>query len=486
MVLGFGVSLVECLRMRFHAHKATQTTSIMHQPITHRPRQPRSSGSMRITAYCLLGLLLIWPSALAGRPAAAAHPPALGGERLVLAFYYSWFDENTWRNETVPDFPTTLYASRDRAAMARQIEQAQSAGIDAFVVSWYGPRTENNQTETNLRALLDEASARNFRIVIDFETQGPFFGSSGEVTQALRALLATHANHPAYLRVEGRPVIFFWRQQRFGVGAWQALREEVDPNRQALWIAEGVDISFQQVFDGHHLYSVAWSADPGAQLLKWGQRVRSASQTWGRKIWVATVMPGYNDTRTGRGDAFIRPREDGAYYAKTWNGALASGADWVIITSWNEWPEGTYIEPSQAHGSRYLDLTREWTARYKNGEGAAPAPLSPSRPRLTPTPAPTPVTPQVVVRDGVVNLRAGPGVTYRVLEQLTPGRRLLIVGRSAAQVGEASWWRVCCARDGGAGWVATAVVEAQGPLTQAPVVLPPAPSLRPWNPPEGT
>lgn len=101
--------------------------------------------------------------------------------------------------------------------------------------------------------LLDKAATRNFRIAIDFETQGPFFGSSGDVTQALHALLATHANHPAYLRVDGRPVIFFWRPQRFGVGVWQALRDEVDPGRQALWIAEGVDIGFQQVFDGHHL-----------------------------------------------------------------------------------------------------------------------------------------------------------------------------------------------------------------------------------------
>ena len=166
------------------------------------------------------------------------------------------------------------------------------------------------------------------------------------------------------------------------------------------------------------------------------RRVRAASQTWGRKIWVATVMPGYNDTRTGRGDAFIRPRDDGAYYAKTWNGALASGADWVIITSWNEWPEGSYIEPSQAYGSRYLDLTRDWVARYKRGEGAAPAPAPASTPRPTPTPAPTPSSPQVVVRGDVINLRYGPGTDYPVLEQLAAGRRLPIVGLSLIHISE--------------------------------------------------
>ncbi len=423
-------------------------------------------------------LMLLAPAV--GQAMPASRPSALGGERLVLAFYYTWFDENTWRSDKVPDMPARLYSSRDRAVMAQQIEQAQAAGIDAFVVSWYGPRTENNQTETNLRALLDEAAARDFRIAIDFETQGPFFGGSGDVAQALRTALATHANHPAYLRVEGRPVIFFWRQQRFGVGAWQALRDEVDPGRQALWIAEGVDISFQQVFDGHHLYSVAWSADPGVHLIKWGQRVRAASQKWGRRLWVATVMPGYDDTRTGRGDAFIRPRGDGAYYTKTWQGALASGADWVVITSWNEWPEGTYIEPSRAYGNRYLDMTADWSVRFKRGEGAAPPPAAP-----TPTPRPTPTTPQVTTRNGGANLRFGPGLSYPVLEQLEGGRRLPIVGRNAT-VG-VSWWQVCCAAAGGPGWVAASVVDAAGPVGMAPIVAAPPPSqplLRPWNVPD--
>ncbi len=459
---------------------------ILRKPLATKARQATPPAGI----VWLLTLLLALSSPASLHAAAPARPAVLGGERLVLAFYYTWFDEATWRQNKVPDFPATLYVSRDRAAMGRQIEQAQSAGIDAFVVSWYGPRVENNQTETNLRLLLDEAAARNFRIAIDFETQGPFFGSNGDVTQALQALLATHANHPAYLRVDGRPVIFFWRQQRFGVGTWQNIRDAVDPGRQALWIAEGVDISFQQVFDGHHLYSVAWSADPGVHLIKWGQRVRAASQTWGRKIWVATVMPGYNDTRTGRSDAFIRPRDDGAYYAKTWNGALASGADWVVITSWNEWPEGSYIEPSQAYGSRYLDLTREWTARYKNGEGAAPAPPpAPSTPRPTATPVPTPSSPQAVVRGDVINLRAGPGVEYPVLDRLSAGRRLPIVGQAAAVAGKGAWWQVCCATDQRVGWVAAQLVDAQGPLAQVPVVQPPPPPtpvrpLRPWNVPE--
>lgn len=54
---------------------------------------------------------------------------------LGLAFYYRWFDETSWSFEKLSDLPAQPYASRDRSAMGRHIEQAQRAGIDAFVVS---------------------------------------------------------------------------------------------------------------------------------------------------------------------------------------------------------------------------------------------------------------------------------------------------------------------------------------------------------------
>ncbi|MCB0074199.1 MAG: hypothetical protein KDE20_22190, partial [Caldilineaceae bacterium] len=141
----------------------------------------------------------------------AAPAQQAGSSPLVLAFYYSWFDENTWTYDKLPDLPAQTYVSRDRAAMGRHIEQAQAAGIDAFLVAWYGPGGDTNQTEPNLAALLDEAAARNFKIGVLFETDSPFLGSPGAITGALQHIRDVHANHPAFLRVDGRPVVFFWR-----------------------------------------------------------------------------------------------------------------------------------------------------------------------------------------------------------------------------------------------------------------------------------
>ena len=339
-----------------------------------------------------------------GQPA----PAHAGDERLVLAFYYPWFDKNTWNSGKVPDLPQTLYNSDNHAAMARQIDQAQGAGIDAFVLNWWG---QKNRTEKNLKAMLDIAARKGYRVAVDFDFKNsPVMGGVASYADNLRHLHTVHAAHPAYLRYQGRPVVFFFNVSALPLATWQSLRDQVDPGRNALWIAEGIDLKFQPAFDGHHLYSTTWpNRIPPAQTLpKWGDRLRTYNRQNGTaKLWVATVMPGYDDRKIRSKSGFARSRDGGEYYRQNWQAAIASRPHWVVINSFNEWAEGSHIEPSQAHGSLYLDLTREWAARFKGADfavsvaapSAAPGPVA-AAPAPTPLPTPTSPPPDHVVQDG--------------------------------------------------------------------------------------
>ena len=339
----------------------------------------------------MLGVLLIVGS---GPVAARAD----GGERLVLAFYYNWFDENTWTPNKVPDFPAQTYVSRDRAAMARHIDQAKAAGIDVLVVNWWGPQ-DDNQTETNLRIMLDEAAARGFRIAVDVDLNSPYLRSAGAIQTAINTLLNSHANHSAYLKVDGKPVVFFYNQEsRLNTGGWSAIRNAVDPGRNSLWIQEGTDVSSLTEFDGHHLYSVSWAnrTDMSYTANKFARLVRTKAAALGvPKIYVATVMPGYDDRKAdGRGSAaFAIGREDGAYYVRSWQAAIGSKPDWIVITSFNEWREGTYIEPSQVYGNLFLDLTAQWSAVFR-GSAPPPPPPAPKPKAAAPRPKPAPAKPK--------------------------------------------------------------------------------------------
>ncbi|MGC9358732.1 MAG: hypothetical protein ACP5GX_12725, partial [Anaerolineae bacterium] len=183
-------------------------------------------------------------------------------ERLVLAFYYAWFDWTTWSELPLVDKPLTPYLSADPVTIEEHVVQARNAGIDALVLDWYGPQVENNQTETNLRVLLDKAAAHGTQAALTVDIPGPFINNTEELLNALLTVRDRHAAHGAYLRVDGRPVVFFWKQDIYSVGTWVSLRQQVDPERRMIWIAEGIHPEYLEVFDGLYLYSVAWSDTP--------------------------------------------------------------------------------------------------------------------------------------------------------------------------------------------------------------------------------
>jgi len=316
------------------------------------------------------------PSPPTPQPTRPAVGTSSSGEALVVAFYYAWYGLDQWLPSKVPDTPAVPYRSSDRSTITRHVAQAQQAGIDAFAVAWYGPEVHNNQTETNFRTMLEVAGQRGFRCTVDFETRSLFFDSQADIVYALRYLIDNHAASPAFLRYQGKPLIFFWAvrdvftgQGQSAIDAWASIRQQVDPQHNTLWIADGANIEFQRVFDGHHLYNITWNppASVNTTLNKWGNNVRSYSAQHGtRKLWVATVMPGYDDSLIqGRSNRFAHDRRNGAYYGETWQAAISSAPDLIVITSFNEWLEGTQIEPSVSYGERYLQLTSQFSSAFK-------------------------------------------------------------------------------------------------------------------------
>ena len=358
--------------------------------------------SARFRLYLLtIGILVGLLPGLGGSPTVRA-----GTDRLVLAFYYAWFDNNTWNSGKLSDLPLNTYNSDNHEVIARQIDQARAAGIDAFVLNWWG---KGNRTEKNLKAMLDLAAPRDFRVTVDFDINSPVMGGVASYADNLRHLLTVHAAHPAYLRYQGRPVVFFYNVSRLPVATWRSIRDQADPGRKALWIAEGVDLAYLSVFDGHHLYSTTWPnrIPPSQTLSSWSSKLQEYNtQNGATKLWVATVMPGYDDRKARPGSGFARSRDGGEYYRQNWQAAMDSNPQWVVINSFNEWPEGSYIEPSRTYGNQYLDLTREWAARFKGSPAPATtisqAPPAPSPTPVPPTPVPpTPVPPtrSIVIED---------------------------------------------------------------------------------------
>lgn len=320
---------------------------------------------------------------------ASASPPAgaavtglnhLGQPRLALANYFPWYNFHdgslagaTW------DWPTHAYNSDDPAAIARHLAWARQAGLDGFAVHWFQP---GDRTDRNLAQILDQSRGSEFRSAVTFQTNILPGVSRERVAASLGYLRDAYGGHPQYLRAGGRMVVLFTDMPRLprrpgqaALQAWRAIRQEVDPHRQQVWMAEGLDPAYLEVFDGLYVYKIDHALYPHSYVKapRWAGWVRAWERASGQpRYWVGTVQPGWDDTRSlGREDlrvpspAFARERAAGAYYRATFEAVLPTDPDWILVHSFNEWVEGSMIEPGRSYGDLYLKLTAELVRQFK-------------------------------------------------------------------------------------------------------------------------
>jgi Glycosyl hydrolase family 99 len=302
-------------------------------------------------------------------------PSTIDPNRPVVAFYYMWYHKSDWCSCHMPDLPTIQYNSANGSTIDRQLNWAANAGLTGFISSWWGI---GDQTDTNFgkllahSATLEQNTGYHFASTIYFESDSPNLQGQTTMVNALNYIVSHYTNDPHFLRWHGKPVLFIWNPLGNGrtLSLWSSIRHQVDPNNQMYWSAEGVDMSLLDVFDGIHLYSAGYWGLLNGDMQAVDQGFRNEVNAYNaahhtQKIWAAGVMPGYNDTLIpGRQNPFIVPRNNGATYHTSWDAAIASSPDWITISTFNEWYEGSMIEPSVTYNTQYLTITQQYDQQW--------------------------------------------------------------------------------------------------------------------------
>jgi hypothetical protein len=306
-------------------------------------------------------------------------------ERMVWAFYYPWYINGKtgfggWQDHMYTDKPLDLYSSGDYASVENQIILAQSAGIDGFIVSFSG--TDDPNSSDCFKNLVEISGKRNFHIAFYIEAGN--FGFSTEpgsdaqsqelIEQWLRYIFANYTFKPGYMKVNGKPLIVIYSSGLTPLDTWKSLFAKLEAEgMQATYWGHGYGTSLFSVFDGTHEYGGLTEDGDASSIYSVFYNNFIYSQIFQEystpKLWAASVMPGFDNTPMGRWLGWpitIIPRNDGQYYRASFESAIQSNADWIIITSWNEYQENTHIEPSEYYGDTYLNITREYISRYKN------------------------------------------------------------------------------------------------------------------------
>lgn len=311
----------------------------------------------------------------------------------VLAFYYGWFgneknrawgkvDEAKHEISNTARFPVKgAYSSHDPAVIEWQIDQAKAAGITGFVVSWWGLGGWDKWHDDSLAMLLTCAEQKDFKISIYWErAPGDGQGQIDEAINDISYVLNKYGKSKAFLKVDSKPVIFAYNRVtlfQMPVTSWPAIIPAIR-QRAGDFVFIG-DIGDEQqipgsyLFDGLHAYGINVPDDLGKHLTvdrlgalhtflaKYDTYTAHMARQRNR-ISCLLVSPGSDARKAYKWDTQM-DRLDGQTYRTYWEEALKANPDWVIITSWNEWGEGTEIEPSLELGDKYLQITAEYSKR---------------------------------------------------------------------------------------------------------------------------
>jgi len=347
--------------------------------------------------WILLPVLIIF--AAFSQSSAAVNIEALGERaseehiavsRRVLTFYYPWYgtpdgpggagrkvpvhwgriDAANKDIEASTNYPTLgAYDSHDPKVLDQHCRWARRSNIDTFIVSWWG---HNSYCDGAMDKILDSCRRHKLSACIYYETV-PRPRTPKSAAEDIIKVLNKYGKHPAHLKANGKPVVFIYGRtlQELGLADWLKAIELVNKEYKEGFTAIGDQFSYgsARVFDGVHTYNTAGPlrGQKPAAARKWAAEtykswVQLADQAG--KISTVTVTPGYDDTKIRKPGLAVE-RYNTELYRAQWEEAIKADPHWILITSFNEWHEGSEIEPSLEYKQRYLELTGKYARRFK-------------------------------------------------------------------------------------------------------------------------
>jgi hypothetical protein len=312
------------------------------------------------------------------------------GRKLLLAHYMPWYQAkpfaSAWgwhwtMNKFNPDVPDAgkssdsakrqiashfypligPYDSADPAVLECQLLQMKLAGIDGVIVDWYGLSDLYDYAvlHQSTQQLVAQAQKLGMRFAICYEDSTvPALIKAGKLTADQRvehvvneiAWLADNVfNRKGYVHLDGKPVFLSFGQGGLTDAEWTECLGKV-PEQIAYFSEHQKRTSAVGAFD--------WPI-PQEGIAGVARFEQNASE-WPDSI--AVVFPRFVDiyAQAGVHESWGRIEDQqGAVFQQTLRRAFGGPAKIIQIATWNDWGEGTNIEPSREFGYRDLETIQQ-------------------------------------------------------------------------------------------------------------------------------
>jgi Glycosyl hydrolase family 99/Glycosyltransferase WbsX len=274
---------------------------------------------------------------------------------IVGAFFYPWFP-SAWKQQGFDPFtnyhPTLgFYSSMDDEVIDEQLTLATRAGIDAMISSWWGA---GDDTDTALAHIMTRSGSPNsvqpnMRFAVYYEAEGSRDPTVEEILGDLDYLERSFFKRSNYLLVDGKPVLFVYADAKDGSAMTARWAEAKTRFAADVYVV-------LKVFPGY-------KTDPN-QPDAWHQYAPAEPIEQTQESFV--ISPGF----WKKGEE-PRLERDPVRFEESVVEMLNTNATFYLIATWNEWGEGTAVEPSEEFGATYVDIL----CRHLNDDANACASL---------------------------------------------------------------------------------------------------------------
>lgn len=269
--------------------------------------------------------------------------------------YYGWMNAGPRkvRDFTAPfklpirTFPKLgIYSSHDESIINNHLFMLKNAGVDAIIVQLHGEEELNKFEKRTLRQLFKNAMQYDMKVGIQLQSYEN--ASYNSYYNDIKDYIDYFGRHDSLLKINDKPVVIIYEAYKIK-NIYKLIEKAKETQYDCYFVSTiesigHVGVLNEDGFDSVTTFSIN-GANPASNTEQWPNIHRSCRE---RGIgFMIAVGPGYDDKLSNDWNHYNNVgRNNGIYYDEMWKKAVQVDPDIIIINSFNNWIEGTQIEPA--------------------------------------------------------------------------------------------------------------------------------------------
>jgi hypothetical protein len=271
------------------------------------------------------------------------------------------------------------YDSADPVVLEYHVLLMKLGGVDGVVADWYGQENYLDYGVINQRtlALLEQSRRAGLKFALCFEDRtvqakitGGYISAANAIPNAQQTFLYAQTNYfgsANYLQTSNRPVLLNFGPQYFkSSGQWQAIFSVLAASNQPAFFTEDLRLAVGLgAFNWPPMHLASGGVLTSAALETYLANFQQIASAW--PAFISSAFPRFRDIYQQAGLGFTYGTLDdntGLTFRSTLTRALTNHSAMIQVVTWNDFGEGTVIEPTTQFGYRDLGVIQDFRRQY--------------------------------------------------------------------------------------------------------------------------